>query len=242
MAEEQRVGAPVTGFLTPPRPPHDALRGRAVQLEPLSADRHAADLFRAYDGHDRLWTYLRYGPFASPAEYHAWCAARETSADPRFFVLRDLASGHCGGVASYLRIEPEDGVIEIGHICIAPEMQRSLAATEAMRLMMGWAFDAGYRRCEWKCDSLNTASRRAAQRLGFSYEGVFRQHHIVRGRNRDSAWFSVIDGEWPEVRGALDGWLDPANFDAAGAQRRSLSQAMHPLLTMSDPVLAGPAV
>lgn len=241
MGEEQRLGAEVTGFRPPPRPPHEVLEGRAVRLEPLSADAHAADLFRAFQGHDRLWTYLRYGPFASAEDYRRWCAGQEAGEDPRFFVLRDRESGRCGGIASFLRIDPENGVIEIGHICIAPEMQRSLCATEAMRLMMGWAFGTGHRRCEWKCDALNTPSRRAAQRLGFSYEGVFRQHHIVRGRNRDSAWFSVIDREWPALRNAFDAWLDPANFDAGGNQRAHLSRATRPLLATCDPALAGPA-
>lgn len=237
MREEQRLGAEVTGFRSPPRPPHDVLEGRSVRLEPLSADAHAADLHRAYQGHDWLWTYLRYGPFETAADYHRWCAGQETGEDPRFFVLRDRATGHCGGIVSFLRIDDRDGVIEVGHICIAPEMQQSLPFTEAMRLMMGWAFDMGYRRYEWKCDSLNTPSRRAAQRLGFSFEGVFRQHHVVRGRNRDSAWYSILDSEWPALRDAFDNWLAPGNFGTDGRQHHALSQATRPLLAMVDPAL-----
>lgn len=237
MHEIQPVGAEVTGFRSPPRPPQAALEGRDVRLEPLSADAHAADLHRAWRGHDRLWTYLRYGPFEMVEDYHQWCAGQESGEDPRFFVLRNRETGRCGGIASFLRIDDRDGVIEVGHICIAPEMQQTTCATEAMRLMMGWAFDAGYRRYEWKCDSLNAPSRRAAQRLGFSFEGVFRQHHIVKGRNRDSAWYSILDGEWPAIRDALDAWLAPDNFDAQGRQRTSLSAATHPLLTMRDPAL-----
>ncbi|MCX7286702.1 MAG: GNAT family protein, partial [Rhodobacterales bacterium] len=124
---------------------------------------------------------------------------REAGEDPRFFVLRDCRTGQAGGIASFLRITPEAGSIEVGHICIAPQMQRGAAWTEAMFLMMRWAFDAGYRRYEWKCNALNLGSRRAAQRLGFSFEGVFRNHMVIKGRNRDSAWFSVIDSEWPAL-------------------------------------------
>lgn len=235
--DERRLGAEVRGWMPPPRPGWDALEGHAVRLEPLAADAHAADLFRAFSGHDRLWDYMPYGPFVSAGAYHRWAKEREADEDPRFFVLRDRATGHCGGIASYLRIAPEAGSIEVGHICIAPELQRGLAATEAMALMMGWAFAAGYRRYEWKCNALNLASRRAAQRLGFSFEGVFRNHLVVKGRNRDTAWFSVIDSEWPALSEAFAAWLSPANFDGAGRQRERLSDLTRLVRAANDPAL-----
>lgn len=235
--QDNRLGAPLMNWVPPPRPGHDPMEGRAVRLEPLSADAHAADLHRAFSGHDRLWDYMPYGPFVSAGAYHRWAKEREGGEDPRFFVLRDCATGHTGGIASYLRITPEAGSIEVGHICIAPEMQRGLAATEAMWLMMDWAFRAGYRRYEWKCNALNLASRRAAQRLGFSFEGVFRQHMVIKGRNRDSAWFSVIDSEWPALSEAFAAWLSPSNFDAAGRQRERLSDLTRLVRAGSDPAL-----
>ena len=233
--DEARLGVKVKGWKPPPRPGHDPLEGRHVRLEPLNADQHAADLHRAFAGHDALWDYMPYGPFASAAAYHRWAKEREAGEDPRFFVLRDRATGHCGGIASYLRIAPEAGSIEVGHICIAPEMQKGVAATEAMWLMMDWAFRAGYRRYEWKCDAANRASRRAAGRLGLSWEGIFRQAAVVKGRNRDTAWFAAIDKEWPALKAAFDRWLDPANFDAEGRQKLALSDLMRPILAAVDP-------
>jgi RimJ/RimL family protein N-acetyltransferase len=220
---ERLFGAAVPGFVPPARPAGQTLTGRHAQIEPLRADRHATDLFRAMRGDDQIWDYLPYGPFADEAGYGQWMAERETGTDPVFHALRDLQTGRCGGVASYLRITPEAGVIEVGHICLAPEMQATIAATEAMVLMMSWAFDAGYRRYEWKCDALNLASRRAAARLGFRHEGTFRQAAIVKGRNRDTAWYSVIDRDWPSLRACFDTWLAPGNFDAQGRQRQRLS-------------------
>jgi RimJ/RimL family protein N-acetyltransferase len=223
MAHDRQFGDPVPDFMPPVRPAAQTLTGTHVQLEPLRADLHSADLHRAMRADDRIWDYLAYGPFASEADYHAWISRGEAGEDPLFYALRDLKTGRCGGVASYLRISPGDGVIEVGHICLSPEMQSTIAATEAMRLIMAWAFDAGYRRCEWKCNALNLPSRRAALRLGFRYEGTFRQATISKGRNRDTAWYSVIDREWPALRGCFDRWLDPANFDAEGRQRQRLS-------------------
>ncbi len=223
MTGPREVGFPVTGFVPPPTPPGQVLTGRFVQVEPLRADAHAADLFREMRADDRIWDYLPYGPFASAADHHQWVAAREDSADPVFHALRDLRTGRAAGVASWLRITPDMGVIEVGHICLSPAMQGTVAATEAMVLMMGWAFGAGYRRYEWKCDALNLPSRRAAERLGFRYEGTFRQAAIVKGRNRDTAWYSVIDRDWPALRACFDRWLAPANFDAGGRQRQRLS-------------------
>lgn len=215
------------------------MQGRVVRLAPLDADAHAEGLHTGFAGHDTLWDYLGYGPFASAAEYLQWARVREGGEDPRFFALCDARTGRPGGIAAYLRIAPEAGGIEVGHICIAPHLQRSAAATEAMFLMMQWAFDAGYRRYEWKCDALNLPSRRAAARLGFSFEGVFRQHLIVKDRNRDTAWFSVIDSEWPALSRAFTTWLAPANFDAAGRQRSSLSDLTRPLRACDDPALRG---
>lgn len=235
---DRELGAEVKGWQVPPRPDHAPMPGRFVRLEPLEADRHAFELHAAFQSHDALWDYMPYGPFASGSAYHRWARERETGEDPRFFVLRDFATDKPGGIASYLRITPEAGSIEVGHICIAPAMQRGVAATEAMFLMMDWAFRAGYRRYEWKCNALNLASRRAAQRLGFSFEGVFRNHMIVKGRNRDTAWFSVIDSDWPALSEAYRIWLNPANFDAKGQQRERLSDLTRLVRTASDPALS----
>lgn len=237
MRNERRFGAEVPGFVPPPRPGAGALEGRHVRLERLEADRHAADLFRAFSADDAVWDYLPYGPFASASAYHRWVKEKEGSEDPAFYAIRNLETGHCGGVASFLRITPEMGSIEVGHICLAPELQRGVASTEAMYLMMAWAFEAGYRRYEWKCDALNMPSRRAAQRLGFSYEGIFRQAAIVKGRNRDTAWFACIDREWPGLKECFEAWLRPGNFDAKGRQRERLSDLTGLVRAASDPVL-----
>ena len=238
MAEVRKFGALLTGWTVPPRPTGEAMEGDLVRLERMDPDAHAADLYRAWSGHDALWEYLSYGPFSSAAAYHRWAKDHATGTDPMFHVIRQKANGHCGGVASFLRITPESGSIEVGHINLSPELNRSRAATEAMFLMMQWAFKAGYRRYEWKCDALNLPSRRAAQRLGFSFEGVFRQATIVKGRNRDTAWFSVIDSEWPALSEAYRAWLSPANFDANDRQKESLSDLTRLVRAGSDPALA----
>lgn len=219
----KRFGVPVPDWVAPPRPEGVVLEGRYARLERLEADTHAADLHRAFSVDDGLWDYLPYGPFGSSAGYHRWVKAGASGTDPLFYALRDRETGHCGGVASYLRITPEAGSIEVGHICLSPEVQRGRVSTEATFLMMQWAFDAGYRRYEWKCDALNGPSRRAAERLGFAYEGLFRQAAVVKGRNRDTAWYSVIDSEWPSLREAYRAWLSPVNFRADGSQRERLS-------------------
>ncbi|MFO1407912.1 MAG: GNAT family protein [Steroidobacteraceae bacterium] len=221
----QPIGAGLPDFRPPPRPAHAPIEGRWCRLEPLSAARHASDLWRAYsaDAEGRVWTYLASGPFASDAEFAAFIAGREPSTDPLFFAIVDGATGRAAGIASYLRIEPAHGSIEVGHLAFAPALQRTRAATEAMYLMMRQAFDLGYRRYEWKCDALNAPSRRAAGRLGFTYEGTFRQATVYKGRNRDTAWYSVIDAEWPARRRAFEAWLAPANFDEQGRQRRPLA-------------------
>src|SRR5262245_44011208 len=203
------------------------MQGRLCRLEPLDAATHAQALHEEYaaDREGRNWTYLPYGPFPSADAYAAAVESVQAGDDPVFHAIVARSSCRPVGVASYLRIEPAMGVIEVGHLSYSPALQRSAAATEAMYLMMRRTFDElGYRRYEWKCDSLNLASRRAAERLGFRYEGTFRQMMVVKGRSRDSAWFSIIDSEWPALRTAFERWLDPANFDAQGRQRRRLSE------------------
>lgn len=209
--------------MTRARPPRrEVLEGARVRLEPLDADRHAADLFAAGGADDSVWTYLAYGPFADEAEMHAHLAAQAASSDPLFFAV--VVDGRAAGVVSFLRMEPEHGVIEIGHIWFGAALQRTPAATEAIFLLAREAFDGlGNRRLEWKCDAANARSRRAAERFGFTFEGVFRQHMIVKGRNRDTAWYALLDSEWPAARRAFEAWLDPANFDAGGQQRASLA-------------------
>ena len=230
-------GTPLPHWKPPVRPVGTTLTGAHVQLELMDPDTHAADLFRAYVGHDGVWDYLPYGPFSSASAYHRWAKESASGVDPMFYVLRNLKTGHCGGVASYLRITPEAGSIEVGHINLSPEIAGSRASTEAMYLMMDWAFAAGYRRYEWKCDALNMPSRRAAQRLGFSFEGIFRQATVYRQRNRDTAWFSVIDGEWPAPREAYKAWLAPRNFDAEGRQVERLADLTGLVRAASDPAL-----
>jgi len=196
-----------------------------VVLEPVDPARHANDLFLASEGAPALWDYLAYGPFENQRVFTEWLKERAASDDPLFYAVIDRASRQARGMASLMRIVPEHGVIEIGHIWFAPALQRTRQATEAIYLLARHAFDdLGYRRFEWKCDALNLPSRRAAERFGFVFEGVFRQHMVVKGRNRDTAWFSIVDGEWPGVRAAFEAWLSPDNFDDEGQQRRSLSE------------------
>ncbi|TRW97692.1 GNAT family N-acetyltransferase [Paracoccus sp. M683] len=223
-AGSRPLGDALVAFVPPPAPGPGEIDGRFVRLERLDAARHAEDLFQANQGGDEVWDYLGYGPFAEVEPYRAWQAKMAQSADPLFYAIRDLTADAIRGIASYLRIDPENGVIEIGHIQLSPPLQRSAAASEALMLMIAWAFQAGYRRVEWKCNALNTPSRRAALRLGFTFEGVFRQHMITKGRNRDTAWFSIIDSEWPALDKVYQNWLAPQNFDADGQQRQSLSQ------------------
>lgn len=196
------------------------------RIEPIDADHHAVALHAANseDGEGRIWTYMGYGPFDTLSDYRAWVEQDCLGDDPMFHAVVDGETGRAEGVASYLRIAPAVGVIEVGHINFAPPLQRTRAATEAMFLMMRRVFDElGYRRYEWKCDALNAKSRSAAARLGFSFEGVFRQATMYKGRNRDTAWFAVIDSEWPALKARFERWLDPANFDSDGGQRESLS-------------------
>jgi len=225
----QPVGEPLPDWTPKPRPSRTPIEGRLCRVEPLKASRHAQELYEAHalDVEGRNWTYLPYGPFGSTDEVAEWIRSVESSEDPLFFAIIDLSTERAVGWASYLRIEPAMGSIEVGHLAYSPLLQRRPAATEAMYLMMRRAFDElGYRRYEWKCNSLNAPSWNAAERLGFQYEGTFRQAWVQKGRNRDQAWFSIIDREWPGVRWALEHWLDPSNFDEAGGQRRRLGELM----------------
>ena len=217
----QSIDFPLPDWTPPPHPPRKPMVGRYCRLEPLQPAIHAAALYEAYAGNDPGWTYLAYGPFRSFESYRDWMDSVHAVDDPLFFAI--LAEGRSVGVASYLRIMPAAGSIEVGHLNFSPALQRSAAATEAMYLMMEAAFRLGYRRYEWKCDDLNAASRAAARRLGFSYEGTFRQATVYKGRNRDTAWYSIIDTEWPTLRRAFEVWLDPGNFESAGRQRSRLS-------------------
>ena len=230
----QPIGFPVPQWKAPARPPREPMTGRYCRVEPISVDLHAAQLFEANraDTENRIWTYLAYGPFATLADYRGWMERACLGDDPLFHAIVDSKTGQAVGVASYLRIDPANGVIEVGHINYSPRLQRSPAATEAMYLMMRRVFDLGYRRYEWKCDSLNQKSRRAAQRYGFSYEGIFRQAILYKGRNRDTAWYACIDQEWPALRSAYEQWLEPANFDDAGQQMARLAGLTAPVLKL----------
>jgi RimJ/RimL family protein N-acetyltransferase len=213
---------------TPAPPPERLpLRGRYVTLEPIDAERHAAALFEAAQGEGAdplLWLYLGYGPFQDADDYRAWVESASASPDPLFHAV--IPDGHeASGQTSYLRIEPQHGVIEIGHIWFGGRIQRSPATTEAIYLLARHVFDElGYRRLEWKCNARNERSKAAAERLGFTYEGTFRNAVVVRDRNRDTAWFSITDDEWPRVRAAFEAWLAPENFDPDGRQKRSLQE------------------
>ncbi len=200
------------------------LEGRWTKVEPVDPARHAHDLFEAARGADEIWTYLAYGPFDGEDEFTRWVGERARSDDPLFFAIVDLETGKARGMASLLRMDPANGVIEIGHIWFGPALQRTRQATEAIYLLSRYAFELGNRRYEWKCDSLNAPSRRAAERFGFVYEGIFRQHMVVKGRNRDTAWYSITDAEWPARRAAFESWLEPSNFDSSGAQKTPLKR------------------
>ena len=221
-------GLPLPAWQPCPQPQPVVLQGQYCRLEPLSVARHAEALYAAMqrDVAGANWSYLPYGPFADLACYQQWLSSMEGLADPQFYAIVDAGSGLAVGLASYLRIDPANGVIEVGHLNFSPLLQRTPAATEAMYLLMRHAFELGYRRYEWKCNALNLPSRRAAERLGFLFEGLFRQAMISKGRNRDTAWYSILDGEWPMVRQTLEQWLSSDNFDAAGQQRQALAAMM----------------
>lgn len=205
------------------------MEGVHCRIEPFDLARDAEPLFDAYrtDADNRSWAYLPHGPFDDFASYRRYAESACLGDDPLVHTIFERATDRPLGVASYMRIDPPNGVIEVGGIHYAPALQRTAAGTEAMYLMMRRAFDElGYRRYEWKCNALNAPSRRAAERYGFVFEGVFRQAAVVKGRNRDTAWFAIVDGDWPVVRAAFEGWLSPDNFDGRGRQKRGLSQLM----------------
>jgi len=237
MTDEKRLGRLVQGWSVPMRPDVSVLSGQFARLELLNADSHAAEIHRANSVDDAIWDFLPYGPFTSAAGYHRWVRDVTGGDDPVFYAIKNLESGHFEGIASFLRINPEAGSIEVGHINYAKPLQRTRAATEAMYLMMKWAYEAGYRRYEWKCNALNMGSRRAAERLGFSYEGIFRQALIAKGRNRDTAWYASIDSEWPALKSAFSTWLAPENFEADGIQKESLSDLTRLVRIIDDPAL-----
>jgi RimJ/RimL family protein N-acetyltransferase len=222
----QPIGRLLPDWTPRPAPTRVVLEGRFCQLEPLDADRHAVQLFSAYaeapDGRD--WTYLSVGPFVSADGYRQQAEKLAQSDDPLHFAVVDRRSGNAVGTLALMRHDPVSGVVEVGHVALSPLLKRTPASTEAQFLLMAYVFDRlGYRRYEWKCDSLNEPSRRAAERLGFTFEGIFRQAVVYRGMSRDTAWYSIIDSEWPQIGAALRSWLSPENFDAEGRQRQSLA-------------------
>lgn len=227
----QPIGFPLPHWTARPCPPRSAMEGRFCVVEPVNPARHAADLHAAnsLDREGRNWTYLPYGPYNRLEDYRLWLDRASAGDDPLLHAIIERQSGRAVGVASYMRIDPAAGVIEVGGINYSPALQRTPAATEAMYLMMCRVFDElGYRRYEWKCDSLNARSRAAAQRLGFQYEGMFRQAAVYKARNRDTCWFSILDSEWLALKASFERWLDPDNFDAQGHQERNLSSCAQP--------------
>jgi RimJ/RimL family protein N-acetyltransferase len=206
-------------------PVREIIYGRTVMLEPLDADLHAADLWNAVKGHDEVWQWLFEGPYASLPDFTRDIAEKQAATDRIFFAIISAETGATAGYASFMRIDPANGVIEVGNILLSPALQRTTAATEAMYLMAAHVFeDLGYRRYEWKCNAENLPSRRAAERLGFTFEGIFRQHMVVKGRSRDTAWFAMLDFEWRARKKAFEAWLDPSNFEADGGQRQTLAE------------------
>lgn len=229
---QQPIGAALPDWSVRARPPHNAaIEGRYCRLEPLDAQRHAAGLYTAYsqaqDGRD--WTYMSVGPFADAASYRSYAEQAAAGSDPLHYAVIERKTGNVVGTLALMRIDPANGVIEVGFVAFSPLLKRTPVSTEAQYLLMKHAFDAlGYRRYEWKCDSLNGPSRQAAARLGFQFEGIFRQAIVYKGRSRDTAWFSIVDGEWPQLRAAFEHWLAPENFDAQGQQRVSLTALRKP--------------
>jgi RimJ/RimL family protein N-acetyltransferase len=208
-------------------PSRAVIEGRYCIVEPLDPAVHAGDLFEAShsgEGSEAIWAFLPYGPFASQGVFHGWLRTMSASPDPLIHAIRDRKTGRASGQAGLLAIEPLNGSIEIGHIVLGLPLQNTAAGTEALFLLMSHVMDdLRYRRLEWKCDAMNAPSRRAARRLGFAYEGLFYNHRVVKARNRDTAWYSILDSEWPAVRACFEQWLDPENFDQDGRQRSSLS-------------------
>lgn len=228
----REVGPVIADWQAPPAPGPARIEGRFVSLERLVPDRHAPSIHAAAQGQDWLWDYMGNGPYASEADLAQWMREVAGQGDPFFYAFCP-AGGPALGYGSLMRIDRANGVVEIGNIMITPPMQRSTAASEAIMLLVGWAFDQGYRRVEWKCNALNLPSRRAAGRYGFSYEGLFRNHMIVKGRNRDTAWYAITLADWPGIRAGWDAWLAPDNIGPDGQQRQRLR--------LPDPVSPTPA-
>jgi len=225
----QAIGPELPGFAAPPAPPRAPIPGDHVDLEPLDPERHGTSLWHALEPlSPSHWTYLPYGPFAGYADFRGWLARDCMNDDPLFFAVVDRPTRDAVGLASYLRIQPAIGCIEVGHLNFSARLARRPGATEAMAAMMRRAFELGYRRVEWKCDSLHAASRSAATRFGFTYEGIFRSAVVYKGRSRDSAWYSITATDWAPIRAAQERWLDPANFDEQGRQRTSLRELLAP--------------
>ncbi len=231
-----KFGEIVESFSIPPHPKGISIKGRLVDLKPLNSNKYAKELFlsNSLDEKGTNWAYLPYGPFDSQADYAKWIRSFEEGDDPVFFAIISKKLKKAIGIVSFLRINPAQGLIEVGHINYSPLLQKTTEATEAMFLMMRWVFDNGYRRYEWKCNALNLKSRRAAQRLGFSYEGVFRQMTISKGRNRDTAWFAIIDKEWVEIERCFDQFLSESNFDNNGKSQVSLTSLTESLIYKVD--------
>ena len=222
-ADPPPVGPPVDASPSL-RPGAISLAGRYGSVEKLDAARHGADLWEAVRGRDHLWTYMFHGPFADRDAFAQWLRVRDQLDDPCYYAVSDRA-GRALGLAGLMTIRPDMRVIEVGHIMLAPALQRTALATEAQYLLARYVFEVlGYRRYEWKCDALNAASRRAAVRFGFGFEGIFRSHMIVKGRSRDTAWFAMLDRDWPTRKLAFERWLDPGNFDADGRQKTKLGE------------------
>lgn len=216
-------------------PTHTVLKGHYCRIEPLSVEQHAASLYEAnaLDGEGKMWAYLPYGPFQTFKVYQQWLLDVCRLNDSQFYAIVDINTGYAVGVASYLRINPQMGSIEVGHVCFSPALQATTAATEAMYLMMEKVFKTGYRRYEWKCNALNRASFNAAKRLGFSFEGIFRQTAVIKDHNRDTAWFSIIDKEWLAIKAAFLAWLANENFNSQGMQYYKLSE-LHMFIANRD--------
>lgn len=225
--EEAPLGEPLD-WSPATRPARVQLRGARALLRPVDAEADAEPLYRVShppDGDPAIWAYLFDGPYESPGALREALAQAAGSEDPLFFTIARLPDEAPQGLASYLRMAPEHGSVEIGNIWFGTPLQRTAAATEAIYLLARHAFDVlGYRRLEWKCNALNAPSRRAAERFGFRFEGIFRKHYVVKGRSRDTAWYAIVDDEWPAVRAGFEAWLAPQNFDAAGRQRRPLTE------------------
>ena len=226
----------LSAWIPPQLPPRTVIKGRYVALEPLARE-HAAGLFEAFSEDDgAMWDYLPVGPHKDLAAYLGWLDAARLGWDPLQYAVR-MEDGRLGGTLSLMRIDPRAGSAETGWLTFAPRLQRTREATEAVYRLMEWSFEAGYRRFEWKCHAANLPSRRAAQRFGMSFEGVFRQAGVVKGGNRDTAWYAAIDIEWPALKVAYETWLDPENFDTDGCQTQSLASLTRPALAAVDPLV-----